>query len=145
MTLKKKVKKAAEFQVVRWIANIFYFSGLTSLIPLLPLVLSPQQLVEAKYAFGLALAFIFAGFLVVYWYSTRKVALKTLGMSTLIPGLFAVIFSFMGPRRMANVLRYFGEATPFLEKWIETYVPKAWLLSGIYIIIGVTLIWLAEK
>ena len=65
MKLKKKVEKAAEFHIVAWIANIFYLTGLTALIPLMPLILSPQQAIEAKYAFGLALGFIIFGFAIV--------------------------------------------------------------------------------
>ena len=112
---------------------------------LMPLILSPQQVIEAKYAFGLALGFIIFGFAIVFLISTRKRAFKALGFATLIPGLLAVIFSFMGPHRMVNLLRRFGEASPYLDNWIQSYVPKAWILSGIYIIVGVTLVWLAEK
>lgn len=146
MKFQKKVASLVIFELVRTIAQVFYFAGLTALIPLMPLLLSPQQLVGAKYAFGFAFGFILAGFFFVYWFSdSKKVAFRSLGLMTLIPGLFAVIFSFMGPRRMANFLRIFGEASPVLESWIESYVPKAWLLAGIYIILGVFLVWVSEK
>ncbi len=142
----KTVKQQVVFHVASSVAKIFYFAGLTALIPLIPLLLSPSQLVEAKYAFGFAIGLIFVGFLLVYWFShSNKLALRSLGLMTLIPGLLAVLFSYMGPRRQANLLRSFGEASPFLEEWIRTYVPKAWLLAGIYIIIGVILIWLSER
>ncbi len=144
--LKKKLSHAIEFQIVKYIAQLFYFTGLTALIPLIPLLLSPHQLIQAKYAFGFALGFIIFGFLLVYWFSaSKKIALRVLGMTTLFPGLLAVFFSFAGPRRMAVFLRMLGDASPYLEEWISTYIPKAWLLAGIYIIWGVFLIWLSEK
>ncbi len=146
MKVQKNLAEFVGFQVVKVIARIFYFAGLTALIPLVPLLLSPHQLIEAKFAFGFALGMIFMGFLFVFWFSeSKKVAFRALGFMTLIPGLLAVIFSFSGPRRMANFLRILGEASPFLEKWVESYVPNAWLLAGIYIIIGVGFIWLSEK
>ena len=146
MKLQKRVGELVGFHIVTMIARAFYIAGLTVLIPLLPMVLSPQQIIGAKYAFGTALGFIALGFLIVFWFSeSKRSALKALGFMTLIPGLLAVIFSFMGPRRMANFLNSFGGASPYLEKWTETYVPNAWLLAGIYIIVGVLFIWISEK
>jgi hypothetical protein len=146
MKLGKKVKYFVLFEAVRSIARIFYIAGLTALIPLVPLLLSPHELFGAKYAFGIALGLIFLGFLIVYWFTdSKKVALSALGWMTLVPGMLAVIFSFMGTRRMANFLAGFGKASPLLEGWVETYVPKAWLLAGVYIIIGVGLIYWSEK
>jgi len=146
MRIKKKVEKAVKFQAVKLIAHFFYFAGLTALIPLVPLLLSPQQLVEAKYAFGIALVMIFFGFLLVFWVShSKKTALRALGMMTLIPGLLAVFFSYTPPGKKAALLRMFGEATPYLERWIETYVPTAWLLAGMYTIVGVALVWFSYR
>ncbi len=146
MKLQKRVSEFVGFQVVSMIARAIYITGLTALIPLMPMVLSPQQAIVAKYAFGAALGLILAGFLLVFWFTeSKRVALKALGFMTLIPGLLAVIFSFMGPRRMAGFLSSFGEASPYLEKWAESYVPNAWLLAGIYIIVGVLFIWISEK
>jgi hypothetical protein len=143
---KKKVVKVVKFQFIKFIAQIFYFAGLTALIPLLPLVMSPERLVQAKTAFGFALGAIFFGFLLVYWFShSKKVALNTLGLMTLIPGMLAVFFNFSGPRRMAVFLEYFGNYSPYLERWLESYVPKAWLLAGIYITVGVILVYWSEK
>ena len=142
MRMKKRVEREIKFQATKLIAQFLYFTGLTALIPLLPLVLSPQHLIEARYAFGFAVGLIFVGFWLVYWFShSRAAAYRALGMTTLLPGLLAVFFSYAGPRRQAAVLRLFGEATPFLENWLKTHVPTTWLLAGIYIIIGVGLTW----
>ena len=146
MTVKKKVVEFVGFQIVTTFAKLFYFAGLTALIPLVPLLFSPHQLVAAKYAFGIALGLILVGFILVYWFSQSKsVAFRALGFMTLTPGLLAVFFSYAGPNRMAAILRAFGEASPYLEKWVETYVPHAWLLAGIYIILGVLLVWLSYQ
>ena len=146
MKLQKRVSEFVGFQVVAMIARAFYIAGLTVLIPLLPMVLSPQQVIGAKYAFGTALGFIALGFLIVFWFSeSKRSALKALGFMTLVPGLLAVVFSFMGPRRMAGFLSSFGEASPYLENWAESYIPNAWLLAGIYIVVGVLFIWISEK
>lgn len=146
MKVQKRIAEFVGMQVVVTIARVFYIAGLTALIPLMPMLLSPEQLIAAKYAFGFALGFISVSFVFVYWFSeSKKVAFSSLGYMTLIPGLLAVIFSFMGPRRMANFLRMFGEVSPYLEKWVESYVPKAWLLAGVYIIVGVFFIWVSEK
>jgi hypothetical protein len=144
--LQKQVKEFVGFQAVLWIARFFYFAGLTALIPLMPLVLSPEKLVQARYAFGLALGSIVLGYVLLFWFSrSRKIALQNMGLFTLIPGLLAVIFAYVGPRRMGEFLNLFGKVSPLLQEWIDAYVPKAWLLAGIYIILGVSLIWIAEK
>jgi len=145
MKVQKRVAHFVSLQLVSWIAGAIYFAGLTALIPIVPLVISPIQFVNAQRAFAVALAFIVFGFALVYIVSrSKKIALRTLGMVTLVPGLIAVFFSYSGERRMTELMRWFSEA-PLFEKYIETHVPKAWLLAGIYIILGVLLIWLSEK
>ena len=146
MKVQKRLAEFVGMQVVAMIARAFYIAGLTALIPLIPMVLSPQEAIGARYAFGTALGLIVFGFLIVFWFTeSKKSALNALGFMTLFPGLLAVVFSFMGPRRMAGLLSSFGQASPFLEKWAESYVPNAWLLAGVYIIIGVGFIWVSEK
>lgn len=144
--LKKKVKEFVGFQIITWIAKLFYFAGLTALIPLMPLVLSPEKFVQARYAFGLALGSIVVGYVLIFLFSrSRKIALHSMGFFTLIPGLLAVFFAYLGPRRMGEFLSSFGKVSPLLQEWIDAYVPKAWLLAGIYIIVGVIFIWIGEK
>ncbi len=146
MKLEKKIKAFVGFQIAYWIAKIFYIAGLTALIPLIPLVLSPNELDKARYAFGISIGSIVLGFCFIYFYAkSNKIAFRSLGFMTLIPGLLAVIFSYMGPRRMTILLRTLGDASPYLEKWVESYIPNAWLLAGIFIILGVALIWVSEK
>ncbi len=146
MKAHKKVARFVGIQIVKWVAELFYLAGLTALIPLLPLVLSPLKFIQAKQAFVIALALIIVSFILVYAASqSKKVALRALGLFTLIPGLLAVFFSYAGQRRMAEMMGWFGQESPLFENYIETHVPKAWLLAGLYIIVGVALIWISEK
>jgi len=146
MRIVTHVERVVKFQAAKLVAQFLYFTGLTLLIPLVPLLLSPHELANAKYAFGLAVGLIFVGFVVVYLFShSKSTALRVLGMTTLVPGLLAVFFSYSGARRQAVFLSWFGEVTPLLERWLETHMPTTWLLAGIYIILGVSLIWWSEK
>ncbi len=142
--LRKKVVRFVWLEFVSFIAHLIYIAGLTLLIPLLPLVISPLDLFGARNTLFIAFLFILVSFAMVYYFSkSKKIALRSLGAATLLPGMLAVIFSFLGPRRMA--LLYSSVEIPLLEQWLQEYVPKAWLLAGIYIIVGVGLIYLAEK
>ncbi|VVB81334.1 Uncharacterised protein [uncultured archaeon] len=144
MALKRSIAELVGLQVVKIIAGTFYMAGLTALIPLFPLVFSPQELSNARYALFTAFGFILAGFLIVYWFSgSHKIALRALGFFTLIPGTLAVFFLF-SPYHMARLFRLFGEL-PYLEQYIHSYLPNAWLMAGIYITVGVFLVWLSAR
>lgn len=146
MQVKKKVAHFVAYQIVRYIAQFLYFAGLTALIPLLPLVFFPHELAAAKSLLLLSLVLIIGGFLIIYIFTkSKKHALRALGFTTLVPGLLAVIFAYIGERRMTIFLSDLGKMTPLVETYISTYVPKAWLLAGIYIIVGVALIWWGEQ
>lgn len=146
MRVKKRVERFVKVQIARYVGGLVYFAGLTALLPLLPLLLRPERVVAAKLAFFIALGLIFSGFLVVYLLTeSRKAALRTLGFTTLVPGLIAVLFSYLGPRRTSIFLDRFGMLSPFVDEWVSEYVPTAWFLAGIYIILGVAFIWLSEK
>lgn len=138
----KKVEWWAGFFIVRLIARVIYFAGLTALIPLIPLVFSHGI---PRVAFWTAVGFVAAGFLLVYWFSgSRKLAWRTLGVMTLVPGLIAVVMLFLGPRRAALVYNKLGLVSPLVQQYIEAYVPHVWFLAGIYIILGVVMVWLSD-
>ncbi len=144
--LKKKVTEFVGFQIIKYIAGVLYFAGLAALIPLVPLVFSPVEFVRAQRAFLIALALILAGFLLVYWFSrSKKVALQSLGMMTLIPGLVGVFLLYSGPRRMSKLVAVLEEAPLLVEKYMTSQVPHAWLLAGVYIILGVLLVWFSYR
>ncbi len=132
-----------KFQAISYVAHILYITGLTSLIPIVPLVF--QNLSFVNYAFWFAIGLVVLSFLVVFLFTkSKKQAFKTLGLMTLIPGLLAVFFAYIGIRRMALLIGYFRELSPFVQSWINNYVPNTWMLSGIYIIVGVGLIWISQ-
>ena len=138
--------KHVKFQMVKFLAGLFYISGLTSLIPIVPLAFSPSSFAVLQYAFTIALFFIFLSFIFIYFFtSSKKKAFRELGFITLIPGLLAVFFSYAGPRRIALFIGLFQKLSPYVQEVLNGYVPKTWLLSGIYIIVGVSFIWLSEK
>ena len=142
--LKKKVVKHVKLQVVSYLAQVLYITGLTSLIPIVPLVFT--NLSYINYAFAFALLLIVLSFMVVFLVTkSKKDAFYTLGFMTLFPGLLAVFFAYTGARRMALFIGYFKELSPFVQDWINHYVPNTWLLSGIYILIGVGLIWISQS
>lgn len=143
--LKKRISEFVGFQIVKFVASFLYMAGLTSLIPLLPLFLSPDKLIAAKSAFLLALGLIVVSFLFVYWFSgSRKIALRSIGFMTLVPGMIAVFFSY-APRHMTRIMGLFGAASPYVERFFLYKVPNVWLLAGIYIVLGVGLIWLSLR
>lgn len=141
--IKKKVVHHVKFQIVYYLAHLLYIAGLTSLIPLVPVVFT--NLSYINYAFAFAIFLIVLSFLVVLLFTkSKKKSFNTLGFMTLIPGLLAVFFAYIGARRMALFIGYFRELSPFIQDWINNYVPNTWMLSGIYIIIGVGLIWISQ-
>jgi len=143
--LKKRITEFVGFQVVKFISGFVYMTGLTALIPLLPLVFYPEKLIGAKIALFTAVVMIFLGFLAVYWFSgSKRTALRSLGYMTLLPGFLGVLLLY-SPRHMARLLHMFGVVSVFIEEYVQFYVPKAWLLAGVYMILGVVLIWLSYR
>ena len=145
MTLKKKITRTIKAQILKLVAQIVYFTGLTALIPLVPLFLSPTEFIRAKYAVIAALIFIALSFILILWAThSKKQAFFTLGLMTLLPGLLAVLFAYVGERRMIIFVSKLGHVTPFVQHWVDAYIPKTWLLAGIYIIIGVVFVWISQ-
>lgn len=133
------------FKIVSYFGHLFYFAGLTSIIPLLPLLLSPIDIVSARFAFFSALFLIGFGCLLIFGFADFKKGLRVLGWTTLFPGLLAVVFNFIGPRRMELFLSKSGVAAHIIDTYTNVYVPSAWSLAGFYIILGVFLVWFSEK
>ncbi|MBI4145853.1 hypothetical protein HY489_00790 [Candidatus Woesearchaeota archaeon] len=140
------VVKEVEYQAVLAIARILYVAGLTALIPLIPMVLSPQQLMAAKYGLLAALFLIIASFITVFLFTrSKKASVRAIGFMTIIPGFLAVAFALIGEKNLVGYLVKLGPVTPFVQAWLDNYLPKSWFLAGIYIILGVSLVYLSEK
>ena len=146
MKLHKKAAKHIQFQAIKFLAKVLYLTGLTFLIPLVPIVFNPSVLASVKFVFAISLLLVISSFLAIYFFTrSKKVAFSQLGFMTLVPGLLAIIFAYIGPRRLALLVGTFQELSPFVQEWISKYVPKSWLLAGIYIILGVFLIWISQE
>lgn len=146
MTLKKKGKCFALFFVVLSFARFLYFAGLSSILPLMPLVFSPASFFELRLAFGIAVASMVSGFIVLWLYSrSRRFAWQSLGWMTIVPGVLSVFFLFSGSRRLAELYSWFGPVSPIVQEWFDAFVPKAWLIAGMYLIIGVFLVVVGER
>lgn len=146
MSIQKQVITYAKFEVIKWIARLFYVAGLTSLIPLAPLLLFPEHLATVKVLLVFSAAFVCMGFLLLLWYtSSLRKTLFNLGIMTLIPGLLAVLFAALGEKKLILFIASFGKLGPIIEAYVQTYVPKGWFLAGIYILLGTILAYLGEK
>ncbi|PIN74694.1 hypothetical protein COV18_05740 [Candidatus Woesearchaeota archaeon CG10_big_fil_rev_8_21_14_0_10_37_12] len=144
--ISQKVGEQVVFQIIKYVAAAVYFAGLASLTPLIPLLLTPTELLQARQIVITAFGFVIVAFLLTLWASKNmKIAFRALGYMTLFPGLLTVITAYIGERRMLEYLSHFGEITPYIQEWIHQYVPTAWIIAGIYIILGVFFIWLGEK
>ncbi|MBS3147390.1 hypothetical protein J4219_00735 [Candidatus Woesearchaeota archaeon] len=146
MSISKKVLTYAKFGLVKWIARLFYVAGLTSLIPLIPLLLFPEHLATVKVLLVFSIAFVCMGFLLLLWYTQSfKRTIFNLGIMTLIPGLLAVIFTVLGEKKLILFVASFGKLSPLIQTYVQNYVPKGWFLAGTYILLGTLLAYFGEK
>ena len=146
MSVSIKVLTYAKFGLVKWIARLFYVAGLTSLIPLIPLLLFPEYLATVKVLLAFSVAFVGMGFILLLWYTQSfKKTIFNLGVMTLIPGLLAVIFAIVGEKKLILFVASFGKLSPLIQIYVQNYVPKGWFLAGTYILLGTLLAYLGEK
>jgi len=140
--MKHGVKWYVGFLVIRSIASLFYFTGLAALIPLVPALFAGG---EVGGAVAIATSLIVISFCTLYFFSgSRRVAWKTLGVTTMVPGLIAVVFLFIGKGRVQQIYEMLGILSPIIRTYVAEFVPKVWLLAGIYIMLGV-LFYLASE
>ena len=139
----EKVELAIQYQAVKFIAQVLYLAGLTLLLPMWPLIFTPELFQEVQMIFFLAGGLIIASFLTVLWFTkSKKKAAQTLGFITLIPGLAAVIFAALGTQWL---LAQVPELSPFIQAWILKFVPTSWFVAGMYIILGTGLVWYSQR
>lgn len=144
--VQKRVVKFVEYRAVVFIARLLYIAGLTALIPLLPLVFVPDRLIEAKLALGFSIGLITVSFFTIFWFThSKKESLRALGLMTLVPGGLALLFAYGGERALVNIIANLGPITPLVEDWLRNYVPKSWLLAGVYIMLGSALMYVGER
>ncbi|MEM2916284.1 MAG: hypothetical protein QXT19_02935 [Candidatus Woesearchaeota archaeon] len=133
-------------------AHIGYFSGVTMLLPILsdawqksikPWVMSPS-------GFFIALGLILISLILLAFVAGSISGLiKSVGWMMLIPGILAVIFAAFGQSTVygwaGQHITGFATAEPLVNWFVEHAVPKVAYLGGVYILIGVCLVWIGRK
>ncbi len=133
-------------------AHVGYFSGLTMLLPILgaawenglkPWLVSP-------YGFVIAFALILISIIVLAFIagSISKLT-RSLGWMMLIPGILALLFAAFGQTQVydwaGQHITGFATAEPVVNWFVEHAVPKVAYLGGMYILIGVCLVWIGNR
>jgi len=133
-------------------AHVGYFSGVSVLLPILgdawekgirPWIVSPNGFVIA---FALILiSFILLGFVAG---SVSKLV-RSIGWMMLIPGVLALVFMAFGQADVyawaGNHITGFTTAEPVFNWLVEHSVPKVAYLGGVYILIGICLVWIGNR
>lgn len=133
-------------------AHLGYFSGLTMMLPILseawqksikPWLVSPNGFLIAA---GLV---IISLVLLAFVAGSISKLIKSMGWMMLIPGVIAIMFAGFG---QANVYDWanshitgFATAEPVVDFLVEHSVPKVAYLGGMYMLIGVCLIWVGRR
>ncbi|MEM4246816.1 MAG: hypothetical protein QXR48_04165 [Candidatus Woesearchaeota archaeon] len=100
--------------------------------------------------FIVAVGLIFASLVVLAFVAGSISGLfKSVGWMMLIPGALAIIFSMFG---QANVYDWAGQhitgfatAEPVVKWFVAHSVPNVAYLGGVYILIGVCLVWIGRR
>lgn len=133
-------------------AHLGYFSGLTMMLPILgdawqdnikPWIVSPN-------GFIMAIGLILLSVIILSFVagSISKLT-RSLGWMMLIPGILAIIFAAFGQAEVygwaTNHVTGFSTAEPVVDWLVEHAIPKVAYLGGMYILIGVVLVWIGNR
>jgi hypothetical protein len=133
-------------------AHVGYFSGVSILLPVLgeawdksvgPWIASPNGFIIA---IGLILLSII---MLAFVAGSISGLTKSMGWMMLIPGIIALMFAAFGQTTVydwaGQHITGFATAEPVVDWVVEHSVPKVAYLGGMYILIGVCLVWLGRK
>jgi hypothetical protein len=133
-------------------AHLSYFSGLAMLLPILgdAWTKSVKPWLLAPYGFLIAAALIIVSVLILAFVAgSISKLIKGLGWMMLLPGVLALLFAGFGQADVyawaGNHVTGFATAEPLLNWFVEHSVPKVAYLGGMYVLIGVILIWLGRR
>ena len=135
----KKIERYIESRLLSSIGKFLYFIGLTTLIPVLPIVfLSPSNLMQfANETTLVSLFFTALGLMLTFAAKeSPKKTLRYLGFATLAPALVAFVFSFFGKKAIVAVLTKFEITSYLIIPWIDKYVPSVITIAIFYAFIG---------
>ncbi len=133
-------------------AHVGYFSGLTMMLPIMgdawehsikPWLVSPHGFLISA---GLILVSVI---ILAFVAGSISSLTKSLGWMMFIPGILAVVFMAFGQANVydwaGNHVTGFAAAEPVLDWVVEHSVPKVAYLGGVYILVGVCLIWIGRR
>ena len=146
--LSKKVMDIASGLIVRSIVSIIYELALASLIPLTIVLFTPGFVLDWNFAGSVlaVLGLISVCFIILVW-NKGKVhkAWTSLGLMTLLPGALALLFIYISPETLFNIISQhfssFITIEPILTEYINHSLPKVTILMYAYVLIGCILVW----
>ncbi|MEM4239576.1 MAG: hypothetical protein QXM31_00585 [Candidatus Woesearchaeota archaeon] len=133
-------------------AHVGYFSGVTMLLPILgdawdksikPWAISP-------YGFLVAAGLIVISLVILAFIAgSISKLIKGVGWMMLIPGVLALLFAAFGQTTVydwaGQHITGFATAEPLVDWFVEHSVPKVAYLGGMYLLVGVCLVWLGRR
>ncbi|MBW3019334.1 hypothetical protein KY329_04075, partial [Candidatus Woesearchaeota archaeon] len=142
-SIRKKVGRAVELGIVSTVAKVVYITGLTVLIPFLPLIFAPEDFFMKALKTGSLITgvlFVAAGVSVVLaTYKSKRSALITLGLFTFIPAVLAAAYAYWGSG-IEKAISLTGPMEGYLTHWIDFYMPTAISVATVYFLIGLALL-----
>ena len=133
-------------------AHLGYFSGLTMMLPILsdswqksikPWLIAPNGFLIAAVLVVISLV------LLAFVAGSISKLIKSMGWMMLIPGIIAIMFAGFGQANVydwaSNHVTGFATAEPVVDFLVEHSVPKVAYLGGMYLLIGVCLIWVGRR
>jgi len=135
----KKVERFVESRLLSFLGKFLYFFGLTALVPVLPFLLFSSGRLDylVNRTTILSLFFVALGLMLVFAAKeSPKKTLRYLGFSTLLPAIFAFVFSFFGKKAVISILTRFELTSYLVVPWINKYVPSVVTIAIFYFFIG---------
>lgn len=153
MPKKRFYKKAAKSLVISFIVNTAYITSISTLIPIVFLILFPQGVVvltERIYKpLFLSIALIAASAAVLFLHrKSKKKTLRDFGMMTLVPGSAALVFMLFGKKAIAEILKRYTVnlyEIDLIVNYVDSTLPKLWILIAGYIFIGAAFMYLGRR
>lgn len=139
--------------IVGFIAKLLYFSSLTALIPFGAMILTQKtESLPATLRFLPITALALLGFsvlMLLFHHKSLAHTLASLGWMTLLPGIGALGFMIFNKAAVFNVLNSaifgFSKIQPYVAAYLDSALPKVWIVIGVYILLGFILVYIAGR
>ncbi|MBD3318552.1 hypothetical protein GF342_01445 [Candidatus Woesearchaeota archaeon] len=134
------------------VSHISFFSGISSLLPILSRGLDLGTAPWRTYPFGfyLAIGLILLGIVVLFWLekSIGKI-LRVVGWMLIIPGMLALVFSTFGSEWFYNLgysaFTGFATVEPAVRWAVAHNVPATVNVAAGYLFVGIICLWAGNK